>query len=159
MTQTQVQRKVEACYQLAESQLQRAFPRPEISFALRGQSAGAAHLQQNKLRFNPVLLEQNLEAFINEVVPHEVAHLLTWQLYGRVRPHGREWQGIMWQIFQVEPKTKHQFDVSSVQQRQFAYRCGCQSHNLSIRRHNKVRRGQVQYQCRRCGDTLMAVAD
>ncbi|MBM7073388.1 hypothetical protein JQC92_15340 [Shewanella sp. 202IG2-18] len=42
------QDKVAHCYQIAEQQLKRSFPRPEISFKLRGKSAGMAHLQLNK---------------------------------------------------------------------------------------------------------------
>ena len=36
--------RVEACYQLAEDFFKRSFPRPEVSFKLRGQKAGVAHL-------------------------------------------------------------------------------------------------------------------
>ena len=51
----QLQDRVEACYQLAESFFQRRFARPEVSLKLRGQKAGVAHLQENKLRFDPQL--------------------------------------------------------------------------------------------------------
>ncbi|HCP30527.1 MAG TPA: SprT family protein, partial [Pseudomonas sp.] len=44
--------RVETCYQQAERFFDRAFPRPQISFKLRGQKAGVAHLHENKLRFN-----------------------------------------------------------------------------------------------------------
>ncbi|WP_298442596.1 SprT family zinc-dependent metalloprotease [uncultured Ferrimonas sp.] len=151
--------QVEHCYQVAEQQLQRRFSRPTISFALRGQAAGTAHLQVNRLRFNPTLAQQNPQAFVDEVVPHEVAHLLAWQLYGRVKPHGVQWQQLMRSLFQLEPKTRHSFDVTAVQPRSFAYRCQCQSHQLTIRRHNKVLRGQAQYRCRRCQTPLQLVGN
>lgn len=61
--QIQVLERIEACYQEAEISLKRAFPRPVTQFSLRGKSAGTAHLQQNRLRFNPVLLSENSEAF------------------------------------------------------------------------------------------------
>ena len=47
--------RVEACYQQAETFFKRSFARPEVSFKLRGQKAGVAHLTENKLRFNPQL--------------------------------------------------------------------------------------------------------
>ncbi|ENB5868762.1 SprT family protein, partial [Pseudomonas aeruginosa] len=45
--------RVEACYRQAEHFFQRSFPRPTVSFRLRGQKAGVAHLDENLLRFNP----------------------------------------------------------------------------------------------------------
>ncbi len=67
--------RVEACYQLAEDFFKRSFPRPEVSFKLRGQKAGVAHLQENLLRFNPKLYAENREHFLKQTVAHEVAHL------------------------------------------------------------------------------------
>ncbi|BDY03398.1 SprT family zinc-dependent metalloprotease [Ferrimonas sp. YFM] len=148
--------RVEACYLTAERRLGQTFPRPQISLKLRGQSAGAAHLQENRLRFNPVLLAENPDAFLAEVVPHEVAHLLAWQLHGRVRPHGPEWQVLMSRVFDCAPRARHSFDISSVAPATFPYRCGCQDHALTVRRHNKVRRGQARYICRLCNQPLKA---
>ncbi len=146
--------RVEACYRQAEASLGRRFPRPSTSFKLRGQAAGTAHLQENRLRFNPVLLAQEPEAFLAEVVPHEVAHLLAWQLHGRVKPHGVEWQQLMVKVFDLPPKVRHSFDVSALAPKTWSYRCACQAHELTVRRHNKVVRGEMQYRCRRCGETL-----
>ncbi|SHH79123.1 SprT family zinc-dependent metalloprotease [Ferrimonas marina] len=151
--------RVEHCYQRAEAHWSRPFPRPRVEFRLRGQSAGVAHLQENRLRFNPVLLRDNPDAFIEEVVPHEVAHLLVWQCHGKVAPHGREWQSVMRELFQLTPRTRHQFDVSQLAPPSFAYRCSCQSHQLTLRRHNKVQRQQVQYLCRHCGEALVPSQD
>ena len=60
--------RVEACYQLAEDFFKRSFPRPEVSFKLRGQKAGVAHLQENLLRFNPKLYAENREHFLKQTV-------------------------------------------------------------------------------------------
>lgn len=152
----QFMQRLEQLYQHAEKQLKRSFPRPEVNFKLRGRSAGTAHLQSNKLRFNAVLFTENQQAFFDEVLPHEICHLLCYQLYGRVRPHGKEWQQLMLKLFNVVPKTTHNFDVVSVQAQSFNYQCHCGIVPLSIRRHNKIIRGQTQYRCRRCGERLMA---
>ncbi|GAA5194057.1 SprT family zinc-dependent metalloprotease [Ferrimonas gelatinilytica] len=146
--------RIEQCYRLAESRLARPFARPEVLLTLRGQSAGVAHPLQNRLRFNPVLLSENPEPFLTEVVPHEIAHLLAHTLYGRVRPHGREWQALMTNVFEQPARTRHAFDVSSVAPKTFPYRCLCQRHALTLRRHNRVQRGQAQYHCRRCQGPL-----
>ncbi|MCL1078458.1 SprT family zinc-dependent metalloprotease [Parashewanella spongiae] len=145
---------VEHCYRVAEQHLKRRFTRPEVSFKLRGRSAGMAHLQLNKLRFNQQMLTDNQQVFIDEVVPHEICHLLCHQLYGRVRPHGREWQAMMLSLFECQPKTTHNFTVHNKPQAQFNYQCLCGIIKLSIRRHNKVIRNQAQYRCKTCKQTL-----
>lgn len=151
--QQRIVERTAACYAIAEDQLRRPFPRPQVHFNQRGKIAGSARLQLNELRFNPVLLNDNLQEFIDEVVPHEVCHLLAYQLYGKVRPHGKEWQSLMRSLFALKGQTKHQMDVSQVEGKTFSYRCQCQQHQLSVRRHNKVLRG-VSYQCRQCAAPL-----
>ena len=116
------------------------FPIPRLRFDIRGKTAGMALLQSWELRFNPVLLDENLEAFLQEVVPHEISHLLAFAKFGRVRPHGKEWKTLMHEYFNVPPKTSHSFDVSSVLGKTFPYQCECGPFHFSIRRHNKIQR-------------------
>ncbi len=140
----------------AEQHFQQTFSKPNLSFKLRGRAAGKAYLLDNQIRLNPVLFVQNEQAFIDDVVPHEVAHLLVFQRYGKVRPHGAEWQFMMEQVLGVPASTRHQFDVSAVSGKTFEYRCGCDVHQLTVRRHNKVLRKQASYRCRQCGQVLVS---
>lgn len=144
--------KVASCYTLAEQYYLKSFPRPALLINLRGLSAGVAELQKNRLRFNAVLLQENERAFLNEVVPHEVAHLLAWQLYGRsIRPHGVEWQQIMQQVFQLTPTRTHAFDVKRAAKLGYKYTCHCKGkeHALTLKRHNLIKGGR-QYICLAC---------
>ncbi len=50
----------------------------------------------------------------------------------------------------------HRFELASVRQNTFPYRCRCQQHQLTVRRHNRVVRGEATYRCVRCGDLLVA---
>lgn len=152
--QAQVIQAVEKCYSHAEDTLARRFARPKVSFKQRGKIAGSAHLSRNELRFNPTLLQDNLAEFLQEVVPHEVSHLLCFQLYGRVQPHGPEWKGLMKTLFNLKGSRCHQMNTQKVEGKTFIYQCGCGDIKLSIRRHNKIERGQQQYQCRRCRQIL-----
>ncbi|MBT9430989.1 SprT family zinc-dependent metalloprotease [Candidatus Sodalis endolongispinus] len=134
------------------------FPEPAISFQQRGTSAGNAWLERWEIRLNPQLLLENQQRFIDEVVPHELAHLLVYRQFGRVAPHGREWRWMMMTVLQTPARRTHEFDSAAVRKSIFPYRCGCQQHALTVRRHNRVIRGETQYRCRRCGDILQPEA-
>ena len=146
--------KGEDCFILAECFFDRAFPRPTYFFNQRGRSAGSAHLQKNLIKFNPILYLQNKAIFIEHVVAHEIAHLITYQLYGKVKPHGKEWQQIMTQVFHLPANTTHQLDITDVQGKLFIYHCSCSQHQLTIRRHNNIKKG-TRYLCRKCKSALV----
>jgi SprT protein len=131
----------------------------EIRYDLQGTAAGMVmfpHNRQAIIRFNPLLLEHNRQDFISQTVAHEVAHLVARTLYGKsIRPHGREWQAVM-HFFGVEPQRCHDYateHLSVRKMRRFPYVCGCQTHQLSTIRHNRIQKGQ-DYCCRRCGEAL-----
>ena len=142
--------------QQAEQALQQTWPSPILSYTQRGKAAGTAHLHRWEIRLNPVLLVDNLELFLHEVIAHELAHLLVFARHGRGAPHGKPWQLMMRQVFGLEPRVTHRLDISKLQGPLFAYRCACQEHHLSVRRHNRLLRGQCRYLCRHCGTPLLA---
>jgi len=150
----QVQRRLNACLRLAEAHFQQTFPMPVVDYDVRGTKAGVACLQQNTIKFNRTLLMENPEEFIRQVVPHELAHLIVYRLFGRVKPLGKEWRSVMTELFRVPADTCHQFDVQSVCGQTFDYRCQCGIHQLSIRRHNKIQREKAEYFCRKCKQKL-----
>jgi SprT protein len=134
-------------------------PRVEIRFDLCGQAAGQVRLPSHGpalIRYNAQLLWENREGFLARTVPHEVAHVLAWRLYGTgLRPHGPEWKALM-AHFCAEPSRCHPFDTGGTRTRHLArhaYHCDCREHALTSIRHNRILRGQ-QYLCRRCGATL-----
>lgn len=141
----------------AEQYFNKNFPQPELDLSLRGRCAGQAYLQTWKVRFNLGLLKENYEAFMQEVVPHELAHLIAFREFGsRIRPHGKEWRWVMEHVLGVPARTTHQFDVTQTAKQNYLYRCACpeRTHALTIRRHNKILRG-TNYLCKSCNSILV----
>ncbi|WP_163934203.1 SprT family zinc-dependent metalloprotease [Paraferrimonas sp. SM1919] len=149
----QIQTRIEICYQQAEQKLKRTFIRPQLELNGRGRIAGSANLTLNKLRLNPILFKHNQDEFMQEVIPHEICHLLCYQLFGRTRPHGVQWRSLMQGIFNLPGRATHSMDLAPLQQKSFAYQCKCGPVSLTIRRHNKVLKG-AQYLCRKCATVL-----
>ena len=152
-----------ACLQRAAPLLReraRKQPQVEIRCDLRGKAAGQLRRYQDGrlvIRYNLAIARLQPQAFIDETVPHEVAHLLVWLLHGRkARAHGPEWQSMMRYLGIEQPQRCHQFEMpqgNTRRQRRWAYRCDCSEHQISTVRHNRMQRGQ-SYNCRSCGGLL-----
>lgn len=146
---------IEQSCKLAEDYFSVSFSIPTVNLHQRGKIAGSAHLQKNLIKLNRKLFIQNFDDFLRQVIPHEVAHIICYQQFGRVKPHGAEWQSLMRSLFQLDAHVTHKFDVSNVGMQDFAYQCECNNLiMLSMVRHNKVMRGTQQYRCQKCKAVL-----
>ncbi len=144
-------------------------PSPPIQFTCKGIKSGTANNRRG-LNFNPILLRENRERFIERTVAHELAH---WVVYKRwveqwdhnkgrwtgPRAHGRQWAAVM-RTFGVPADRCHSYDTTNARvrrvQRGFKYSCKCRTADFTIVRHNKVRRGQT-YTCTLCNTKLVYV--
>lgn len=150
--------RCEESLKLAEAFFNTVLPVPRLRFDIRGRAAGQFRAGRSRkdspeLRFNPSLLIQQPEAFMAEVVPHEVAHLVAYTLYGpRIKPHGREWQGVMMEVYGLEPQVTHTFEVPDSGRFKYQYVCGCEGrvHYLSGIRHQRIQQKTSQYTCKDC---------
>lgn len=154
-----IELRISELYCLAERHCLRRFPRPQISLTLRGETAGQAWTEKNLLRLNKQLFKENQEHFLKHTVGHEVAHLIAHQLFGKkIRPHGKEWQWIMEDIFKLPAQRTHSYDTSNASKKPFLYRCSCEGKTipLSTIRHNRAIKGTV-YLCSQCREPLKFV--
>ncbi|QIW16700.1 SprT family protein [Pasteurellaceae bacterium RH1A] len=149
----QVQRQLKCSLEQASAYFGREFEQPAVTYTVKGAKAGVAYLRENEIRLNPVLLAENGADFIQQTVPHELAHLLVYQLFGRVQPHGKEWKMMMEEVLGVPAEVYHCYDLAKVRQT-FAYQCACQTHQLTIRRHKAIVEGKAIYHCRKCKQVL-----
>ena len=88
---------------------------PVLHFDLRGTDAAVARPQRNLIKFNPILLQSNLQDYLNNTIPHEVAHLVSYIRNGWVMSskgglsfHGEHWKSIM-RDFGCEPLVYHKY--------------------------------------------------
>ncbi len=156
MLQQKMTHSLQHYLQLANQHFRRSFAEPALHYQQRGTAAGTAWLERWEIRLNPLLLQENVTAFADEVIPHELAHLLVWKLFGRVAPHGKEWKWMMETVLGVPARRTHQFALTSVQTKTFPYYCQCQQHHLTLRRHNRILRGASEYRCVKCGVRLQS---
>ena len=155
--------------QKAAIELNMKIVKPSLCLSQRGKIAGSALLQKYHIRLNAILFWQNQSAFIEDVIPHELAHLIVYERYSTgfrnkvrnglgksaVKPHGKEWQSIMKGVFKRPAHVTHAFEVKDVMQATFEYECHCdQPVLLSLIRHNKVIRNKQSYRCRKCKEVL-----
>jgi len=139
---------------------ERNFDFVPIAFDLVGRAAGMYKVRKKDrlIRYNPYIFAKFFDDNLATTVPHEVAHYITDQIYGmrHIRPHGIEWRYVMHR-FGSDDKVTCDYDLTGIPvrtQRQHQYRCACGPHMLSSHRHNKVKRGQTQYFCRKCKQVL-----
>ena len=156
-----VVRATHACLLNAEAIYRRSFGVIPVRFDLRGRAAGMYRVQPGTrlIRYNPYIFAKHFDEGLAQTVPHEVAHYVTDVLYGlrNVRPHGPEWRAVA-AVLGAEPRATRCLDLTGIPQRRhssFGYRCACTRHELGARRHNKVRRGEGVYLCRRCSAPLV----
>ncbi len=181
----QVRDVVAACLAKAERHFKRSFVIPVVTYEVKGGCGGYA-LGDWKVDLNPILLMENLEEYLTQVVPHEVAHCIDTAIGGNARPtqtsrwtkpkrsiHGPSWKAIMRNVFGLNPDRCHRMDTTNAKVRvkaKFEYRCmKCDKrYFVSSVRHNKqiayarVNGGMSAYNCPPCGrhqGSLVFVAD
>jgi SprT protein len=143
-----------------------SLPDAGIDYSLRGRCAAQARVDRNGqtfLRINLQLLSENLDDYLKQTVPHEIAHLVVnWQhrhKRQRPRPHGKEWQGVMRHCYSLEPIRCHNYRTTParVVPRNALYRCNCREHHLTRIMHNKISRSSRAL-CKACHAPLKFIA-
>lgn len=147
------------CLQAAEQLLGIQLPSVVIRFTLSGTTAGKVRLSNGAspvINYNRLLLHEQSVHFLAQTIPHEVAHVVVWHRYGRrARPHGAEWQRVV-TLLGGQAQRCHSYPTQHLHRRHYQrieYRCGCQSHQLTLIRHYRIIKGQG-YRCRHCQQLL-----
>jgi len=147
---------------------------PVVKVDLTGKIAGIhTRLREGKdvIRINKELFEKNTDYILNQTVPHEVAHMIQYRMFGFDRnpvtgrrycaPHGKEWKMIM-NILGKEAKRCHNLDTSSLstgrKMKHWIYKCDCMEHQITTIRHNRILKGK-KYYCKKCDSVIKFVGE
>jgi SprT protein len=126
---------------------------PTILTNLRGTCAGKAFTVSWIVQYNLGLALENEQEFFATTVPHEVAHLVADQYYGKKCMHGPLWKNIM-EMFGVPAVRCHNYDVTNHRVRKamrYIYRCSClEGCTVGPKYHKKLQLGLSTIYCRRC---------
>jgi len=132
---------------------------PKVQFSLKGRAAGIADSSSWVVNFNEGLLVDNWDRYMEDTIPHEVAHLAKAHIYGYERkgkfhsPHGYYWKEIMRKLG-YEPTRCHDMDTSKVanHKTKFVYECPTCKKLIPLgpHRHKKIQQGS-RYFHSKCG--------
>lgn len=136
----------------AESFYGREFETPTVEFGLRGSTSGRAYYLRNLILLNRQLFHENQNKFLTNTIPHELAHLISFTLYGQAgMGHKLHWKNVM-RVLGVQASRCHCYQTTParVVKRKFGYTCSCQRvRHLTAIKHNRILRG-TNYICRIC---------
>jgi SprT protein len=104
--------KIKMTYALAERMFERKFNLPGVVFRHMGCCAGKAYLRENVIHLNEVFCETQEVDMLGDTVPHEVAHLIAFEMY-KDTGHGGGWKSIM-RTLGLEPSRCHDYDTTMV---------------------------------------------
>lgn len=162
----EVYTRVDHFIAIANKEYHREMEGPHVRFDKRGTCGGTADSRLNELNFNAKLMLENWDEYINQIIPHEVAHLVKNAVYGTsrkgamMRSHGGYWSYIM-RVFGINPDRTHDMDVGNVAQpkRKFLYECACckQEFVLTSVKHNRKLRGTKRYS--HCGVDIVLLKE
>ncbi|MCV6605954.1 MAG: SprT-like domain-containing protein [Porticoccaceae bacterium] len=161
--QHQVINETRRYIQLANRELGCRIEDVAVLFDLKGQAAGMYRMVgrgrslQRSIRYNPWLFAKYWDENFTTTIPHEVAHYVAEQLFGRVQPHGPEWKNLM-NLFGADSARTCQFDMTGIPGRTVktvTYCCQCRRHQLSLIRHNRVVKRGARYLCKFCNGQLL----
>src|SRR5574343_366699 len=149
----QVNQQLQATLEKAKVLFQYTGEFPEVEYNITGTCAGRAHCASNKIQFNPVLLMENVEAFLARTVVHELAHIIAYKQY-KAKGHDKTWKRVM-VMLGASPTRCHSYNIENVANRHL-YTCLCSTHQISTVLHNRISKGRV-YRCNKCQHPITKV--
>lgn len=142
-----------------------------ISYALdSARAVGSYQPLYKRILLNEKLLEEYGELYIEDTVVHEFVHAVIHCLYpsGRdgwgkkVHHHGKQFRAVCSHYGNDGSARTALFNDSKTMKkpkrhRRFTYKCGCNTHEISTVRHNRIQSGKQSFRCNKCSSSLTLV--
>lgn len=150
MLKRAVDQRLQDVRSIMEGVLNKHLPLPNVSYKLRGNSAGRAHMATRAIDFNLRLLSEHSDEFLTNSVPHEYAHIVVADTVGEVPyHHGADWQRLM-KICGVAPNVTHTYSSRKV----YTYLCSCNIHRATESQHRAIVKG-ASFTCNLCDEVVI----
>ena len=150
-------------YCAAELDLPLSFP-AEITIKWNNRmtsTMGKARNRNKVIELSSKLWERATPEERFETVAHEFCHLAVAKvkpLWYTVEPkhgHGLTWSSMMLRLG-LNPERYHYVDTSDLRKKpkRYTMKCACSIHQISGQRYSKIKSGQANYKCKKCGVLL-----
>lgn len=154
--QTRVMDAVDKCLNLAKELYGFDMPVKSI-FRNTGRAGGKAQRRWNEYSviFNTQLLaDQTIEEVINEVVPHEIAHLVCFWNPSLGNNHDRGWQRVCIALGGSGKRT-HDMPVKKARRTKKAiYQINGQEMQVGVTQHKRIQTRERRYRVAACGTAI-----
>ena len=132
----------------------------KVTFFEKGSCAGKQLTYKSplgyryELTFNIKLAQENIDLFINDTIPHEVAHYIKCRITREGQSHDNTWKNIMRRLG-YEPKQYHNMDMSQVNDNYVRYDCTCgQPFCMTKLKAKRISMCKSDYICTKCKSKL-----
>ena len=142
---------------IAEKHYGKTYSAQSVSYDLKSTVGGTASYSLWHIQANPRMLVENKDDYLINTIGHEVAHLITFDNYGkRTKAHGKEWAATM-AVLGLKPERCHSYKAYSKPRKRlkrFLYVCKCNiHHHITGTRRRRIDCGSG-FHCARCGHYL-----
>lgn len=83
--------KLKQLYDSLPPEVKEKQPYPKVTLAKDGSARGKAYYRINRINLNPVYLATGGEEVVSQTLPHELAHLLSYNIDSETG-HGKAWR-------------------------------------------------------------------
>lgn len=126
------------------------FRRPKVRFSDKQKVvAGTATYARHQVKFSNDLLLRFGMNFIDEVVPHEVAHLVSDKVHEQRTHHSKLWKEVCLKLGGTGRKC-HTMAVKRNKAKVYHYECGCQRKSVLEEVHRECEKGDRVMTCPFC---------
>lgn len=159
------ERRVMECLEIAKLKAGISLKYDGVIFFDNSRAAGYVYpTRSNVVYLNLPLMMRNEKDFLEDTIPHEVAHLVARAIQvksGRVEgAHGKTWKAVMSRVYGLNPVRCHSYEVSGIgrKTKTYKYICSCKKFEVGSVRHNKMMKG-AKYTCKLCKKHLVFLCE